>query len=122
MGFMNWANLGRGITGLQKPAGLPSWANQQLQAVGTGRPMPAGGGRVFNPDMSVIANFVGVTGKNPNNTEPTMSLSEVEVAMQAVVDPYARADFYLSAGPDGMGVEEGFITFTALPEIGRAHV
>lgn len=90
------------------------------------QPMPAGGGRVFNPDMSVIANFVGVTGKNPNNTEPTMSLSEVEVALQAVVDPYARADFYLAAGPEGMSVEEGFITFTSLPgdfqmKVGKLH-
>jgi len=35
--------------------------------------------------------------------------------MQAVVDPYARADFFLAAGPDGLSVEEGYITFTALP-------
>ena len=46
------------------------------------QPMPAGGGRVFNPDMSVIANFLGVAGKNPNNTDPTMSLSEVEMSLQ----------------------------------------
>jgi hypothetical protein len=90
------------------------------------QPMPAGGGRVFNPDMSVIANFLGIAGKNPVNTSPAMSLSEVEVAMQAVVDPYARADFFLSAGPDGMNVEEGFITFTALPgdfqmKVGKMH-
>lgn len=77
--------------------------------------MPAGGGRVFNPDMSVIANFIGLAGKNPNSTEPAMKLSEVEVSLQAVVDPYARADFFLSAGPEGLSVEEGYITFTALP-------
>lgn len=79
------------------------------------QPMPAGGGRVFNPDMSVIANFLGVAGKNEMNTSPAMSLNEVEVALQAVVDPYARADFYLSATPEGVEVEEGYITFTSLP-------
>lgn len=79
------------------------------------QPMPAGGGRVFNPDMSVIANFLGVAGKNERNTSPSMSLNEVEIALQAVVDPYARGDFYLSATPDGVEVEEGYITFTSLP-------
>ena len=71
--------------------------------------------KVFNPDMSVIGNFVGVAGKNPNNDQPVFGLSEVEAAFQAVVDPYARADFYLAAGPEGVEVEEGFITFNTLP-------
>ena len=44
-----------------------------------------------------------------------MQLSEVEAAFQAVVDPYARADFFLSASPDGLDVEEGYVTFTSLP-------
>ena len=71
--------------------------------------------KVFNPDISVIGNFVAVAGKNPMSTQPPLQLSEAEVAFQAVVDPYARADFFLSAGPEGLSVEEGFITFTALP-------
>jgi len=75
----------------------------------------AGASKVFNPDMSVIANFAGVAGKNNHSDQPTFGLSEVEVAMQAIVDPYARADFYLSAGPEGLEVEEGFITFNTLP-------
>jgi hypothetical protein len=37
------------------------------------------------------------------------------VAFQAVVDPYARADFFLSVGAEGAEIEEGYITFTALP-------
>jgi len=69
----------------------------------------------FNPAISVIGNFVGVVGDNPMNDEPPLQLSEVEIAFQAVVDPYSRADFYLAAGPDGLEIEEGFITFTALP-------
>ncbi len=75
----------------------------------------AGASKVFNPDTSVIGNFVGVGGKNPFSTEPAMQLSEAEVAFRAVVDPYARADFFLSAGPEGLEIEEGYITFTSLP-------
>jgi hypothetical protein len=95
------------------PATTPAPAPQEPAPAA--QPMPAGGGRVFNPDMSVIANFIGFAGKNDNNTEPALNLSEVEIAMQSIVDPYARADFFLSAGPDGLSVEEGYITFTSLP-------
>jgi len=75
----------------------------------------AGTSKIFNPDISVIGNFVGVAGRNPMSDQPALSLSEVETALQAVVDPYARADFFLAAGPDGLEVEEGYITFTSLP-------
>ena len=85
----------------------------------TASPAPATG-KVFNPDISVNGNFVGVAGKNPFATLPAMQLAEVEAAFQAVVDAYARADFYLSATPEGVEVEEGFITFTSLP--GRLQV
>ncbi len=78
--------------------------------------MPASSSRVFNPDTSVIGNFLGAAGKNPFSAQPSLELSEAELSLQAVVDPYARADFFLSAGPDGLNVEEGFATFTALPK------
>jgi len=78
--------------------------------------MPASSSRVFNPDTSVIGNFMGATGSHPEGAEPLMQLSEAEVSFQAVVDPYARADFFLSAGPQGLSVEEGYATFTALPK------
>ena len=77
---------------------------------------PAGASKVFNPDTSVLANFAGVGGRNPASEQPPLQLSEVEVAFQADVDPYARADFFLSAGPAGLEIEEGFLTFTALPQ------
>lgn len=75
----------------------------------------AGASKVFNPDISVNGNFLGIAGKNDRRDQPAFQLSEVEAAFQAVVDPYARADFYLSAGPEGLEVEEGFITFHTLP-------
>jgi hypothetical protein len=81
-----------------------------------GSAAPAGASKVFNPDTSVLANFVGVAGKNATSAQPPLELNEVEVAFQADVDPYARADFFLSAGPEGLDIEEGFVTFTALPQ------
>jgi hypothetical protein len=77
--------------------------------------LPPSSARVFNPDMSVNGNFVGFGGKNPFGGPPSLELTEVEAAFQAVVDPYARADFFLAASPEGLDVEEGYITFTSLP-------
>lgn len=72
-------------------------------------------GKVFNPDISVNGNFIAAGGRNPFATLSPLQLSEVEAAFQAVVDPYARADFFVAIGDEGAEVEEGFITFTALP-------
>jgi hypothetical protein len=85
------------------------------QAVQGAPGVAAASSKVFNPDTSVIGNFAGVAGKNAMSDQPSLSLTEVEAAFQAVVDPYARADFFLSASPEGLEVEEGYITFTALP-------
>ncbi|MEO8483072.1 MAG: hypothetical protein ABI634_12735 [Acidobacteriota bacterium] len=92
------------------PAAAPAPVDQSAAA------LPASSSRVFNPDTSVIGNFLGVGGKNPNSTQPTFELTEAELSLQAVIDPYARADFFLSAGPEGLSVEEGYATFTALPK------
>jgi hypothetical protein len=69
----------------------------------------------FNPSISVIGNFLGVGGHNPVENLPAASLRESEVALQAIVDPYGRADFFLSFSETGVEVEEGFATFTSLP-------
>ena len=66
----------------------------------------------FNPSISVIGNYLGVGGSNGTEDLPSSSLRESEVSLQAIVDPYARADFFLSFGEEGVDVEEGFATFT----------
>ena len=76
---------------------------------------PAGSSKVFNPDISVNGNFIGAAGRNPFASLSPLQLSEVEAAFQAIVDPYARADFFVAVGPEGAEVEEGYITFTSLP-------
>ena len=79
-----------------------------------------GGAKVFNPDMAVIGDFLGAAGSNKVNPNPALEMHESEAAFQAVVDPYARADFFISFGEEGVDLEEGFITFTELPG-GLAH-
>jgi hypothetical protein len=85
-------------------------------------PLPVFGGggvgasKVFNPDMAVIGDFLGAIGKNDSPfATPSLELHEAEASFQAIVDPYARADFFLTFSPQEVGVEEGFITFTSLP-------
>ena len=73
------------------------------------------GSKIFNPDIAVIGNFLGAAGKNDVNPSPAFELNEVEATFQAVVDPYARADFFLAFSPEGVEVEEGFLTFPTLP-------
>ena len=101
------------VPGVEVPSG----------AAGAGGPegsLPVYGGaaassKVFNPDMAVIGNFIGTTGENTVESAPSLEMHEAEVTFQAVVDPYARADVFLSASPDGVEIEEGFLTLTSLP-------
>jgi len=72
--------------------------------------------KALNPDISVIGDFIGGAGHNPLNPTPAFQMHESEVGLQAVVDPYARADFFISFGETGVNLEEGYITFTALPK------
>jgi hypothetical protein len=73
------------------------------------------GSKVFNPDMAVIGDFLGAGGRNLVNPSPAMEMHESELSLQAIVDPYARADFFLSFGEEGVNLEEGFLTLTELP-------
>jgi hypothetical protein len=78
-------------------------------------PPPVPSGKVFNPDMAVIGNFLGAIGENEVDPRPSLQMEEAELSLQAVVDPYARADFFLAFGPDEAEIEEAFITFPTLP-------
>jgi len=72
--------------------------------------------KVFNPDMAVIGDFLGAAGVNHNpNAPPSLEMHESEASFQAVVDPYARADFFISFGEEGVNLEEGYLTLTSLP-------
>jgi hypothetical protein len=71
--------------------------------------------KALNPDISVIGDFIAKAGGNPIQPTPSLEMHESEVGFQAIIDPYARGDFFLSFGEEGVNLEEGYITFTALP-------
>ncbi|MGZ3407389.1 MAG: hypothetical protein ACXVAN_13155, partial [Polyangia bacterium] len=84
-------------------------------------------GRVFqtlNPDISAIVDFAAgwfqdddgtiKSGDDPQSTG--FKAQEIELALQAVVDPYFRADIFLTIpNLSGLEVEEAFLTTTHLP-------
>jgi hypothetical protein len=71
--------------------------------------------KIFNPDIAVIGNFVGVGGKNDVRPEQSLAMREAEASFQAIVDPYARADFFMAFAEEGVDLEEGYVTFPTLP-------
>ena len=98
---------------------------QQMQAASSDQPSPAPApqqrsGLTFNPDIGVIGDFQGsYISRGKRNVD--LYLNETEVSLQATVDPYIRADFFLSFGRDpetgkyGATVEEGYLTTLSLP-------
>ena len=75
----------------------------------------ASASKALNPDISVIGDFIGIAGHNAVQPSPSLQMHESEIGLQAIIDPYARGDFFISFGEEGVNLEEGYITFTALP-------
>lgn len=96
---------------------LTALAALALLADGRARAQAPQTGNVFNPNISVIGNVLMFAGHNPVDSQPSFRLKESEVGLQAIVDPYAKADFFLTFGSEkgDVGVEEGFITFLNVP-------
>jgi hypothetical protein len=78
----------------------------------------------LNPDVSAIVDLSagwfsddGGTIKSGDDPQSTgFKAQEVELALQEVVDPYFRADIFLTIpNLSGLEVEEAFLTTTALP-------
>ncbi len=80
------------------------------------------------PDISAIGDFalawnsldVPSVSPRPEPYSPdphtfTPIFQEVELGLQSVVDPYARADVFISFSPDGVDVEEAYLTTLSLP-------
>ena len=73
-----------------------------------------------NPNMSVIGD-VRASYQSPARRHFDAEFHEAEIALQSVVDPYARADFFLSVARDpgsgkfGLDLEEGYLTSLDLP-------
>ena len=73
-----------------------------------------------NPDISVIGDFRANYQSNYTR-HFNANLNETEISFQSVVDPYVRADFFVSLSRDqetgafDVGVEEGYLTTLSLP-------
>jgi hypothetical protein len=93
------------------PAPALSAASSVLPTLGGN----AAAAKALNPDISIIGDFIGIAGHNPIQTGPSLEMHESEIGMSAIIDPYARGDFFLTFGEEGVGLEEGYITFTSLP-------
>jgi hypothetical protein len=71
--------------------------------------------KLLNPDISLIGDFIGAAGRNTVSPSRSLEMHESEVGLQAIIDPYARADAFISFGETGVNVEEAYVTFTSLP-------
>jgi hypothetical protein len=109
-----------------QPAPTPVAPATQAEALAaTQGPNLGGAGasaaKALNPDISVIGDFIGAMGGNSEQNTvslqpiPAFQMHESEIGLQSIIDPYARGDFFISFGEEGVNLEEGYITFTALP-------
>src|ERR1700751_1478001 len=107
-------------------AAAPAQTQEAALAATTAQEPSLGGAggsaaKALNPDISVIGDFIGALGGNSQQNSvslqpiPAFQMHESEVGFQSIIDPYARGDFFLSFGEEGVNLEEGYITFTALP-------
>lgn len=85
------------------------------------------GSKKLLPNISAI--FTGLAGwysdtptLRPDGHDPSskskglsFQLQELELAFQSYIDPFMRADIFLSAGLDGIEIEEGYFTTLSLP-------
>jgi hypothetical protein len=95
---------------LPAPAPAPAQTTQTQVFGGA-----SGNAKLLNPDISLIGDFIGTAGHNNVAPGRSLEMHESEVGMQAIIDPYARADAFISFGETGVNVEEAYVTFTSLP-------
>jgi hypothetical protein len=70
------------------------------------------------PDVSAVGDLIGdLSPKGSTQEDGTrFGIREVELALQAVVDPYFRGDVFLGVSDlEGVSIEQAFLTTTALP-------
>src|SRR5262249_34187419 len=76
---------------------------------------------ILNPNISAIGWFQAEAGHrhagpgDAGQDGSAFKMKETELAFQALVDPWARADFFVSIGSDQVDLEEGYLTWFRLP-------
>jgi hypothetical protein len=87
---------------------------QQGQQPGQGGPTNA---RLL-PDISAVGDLIADLSPKGSTQEGSerFSVREVEVAIQAAVDPYFRGDIFLGVSDlEGIAIEQAYLTATSLP-------
>jgi len=104
------------------PAATPAPAPPAQAAVATAVQPAIGPGvgkssALLNPDISFIGDFTFLgTDNNQLNKANRFSFREAEVGFQAPIDPFARADAFLTVDESGsVDLEEAYVTFLTLP-------
>jgi hypothetical protein len=70
------------------------------------------------PDISAVGDLIGDFSPKGSTQEDRsrFSIREIEVAIQAVVDPYFRGDIFLGVSDlEKISIEQAVLTFTSLP-------
>jgi hypothetical protein len=79
------------------------------------------------PDISAVGSFAAVQdtsdvgslspreGAQGPAGKPTFLFQELELGLRGVIDPYFRADVFISFTPEGASVEEAYLSTLALP-------
>jgi hypothetical protein len=94
---------------------------RELEAAQGAQPPPARSGpsnpRLL-PDISIVGDLLGDLSRRGSTLEggQRFAVREVELALQAAVDPYFRGEVFLGFNDEeGVGVEQAFVAATALP-------
>ncbi len=67
----------------------------------------------LNPEISVTGNVFGTVSDTPETNR--FQLDELELALQAPLDPFASAKAFIVQEEGELGIEEAYIDWTALP-------
>lgn len=89
-----------------------------LQAAARTPSAPRAPGAKIVPDISVVGDLIGDLSPEGSTQEggARLGVREVELAIQAVVDPYFRGDVFLGfSDVEGARIEQAYMTTTALP-------
>ncbi|MBK8056402.1 MAG: hypothetical protein IPK33_00585 [Gemmatimonadetes bacterium] len=98
---------------------------RELEGKDKGKPAgtsPAGQAGASNPrllpDLSAVGDLIGDLSPKGSTEEDRsrFGIREVEVAIQAAVDPYFRGDVFLGISDnEGVSIEQAYLTASALP-------
>jgi hypothetical protein len=90
---------------------------RELEAM-TARPAQQPRNPRLLPDISAVGDLIGDLSPKGSTQEDgsRFGVRELELALQAAVDPYFRADVFLGfSDAEGVHIEQAFLTATALP-------